>query len=51
MAARIGQLPSPSESGTWIAIWYKPAEPGASEAPYTIAGTPLMVTTGAEGVA
>jgi len=27
------QSPSASVLGTWIAIWYKPAEPGASAAP------------------
>jgi hypothetical protein len=46
----MGQSPSASVPGTWIAIWYNPAEPGASAAPYTVAGVLLMVTVGADAV-
>ena len=33
MDATTGQSPSPSELGTWMATWYRPANPGASAAP------------------
>src|ERR1700722_5667261 len=46
MRATTAQSPSASDSGTWIATWYKPANPGASAAPYTVAGRLSMVTVG-----
>jgi hypothetical protein len=42
----MGQSPLGIELGTWIAIWYRPAKPGASAAPYTIAGMLSIVTVG-----
>ena len=50
MLAWIGQSPSVRVPGTWIAIWYNPAEPGASAALSTMAGTLLIVTTGVVAV-
>jgi hypothetical protein len=46
----MGQSPSASVVGTWIAIWYRPAEPGASAAPYTVAEVLLIVTVGTDAV-
>jgi hypothetical protein len=42
--ATMGQSPFASDVGTWIATWYNPANPGANAAPYTVAGTLLIVT-------
>ncbi len=44
MVATMGQSPFASDAGTWIATWYNPAKPGANAAPYTVAGTLLIVT-------
>src|SRR5215472_13436907 len=44
MLALIGQSPSASDAGTWIATWYKPANPGASAHPKTCADVLLIVT-------
>ena len=50
MVATRGQVPSASDEGTWIATWYRPANPGASAAPNTVACTLLMVTFGSAPV-
>src|ERR1700730_9721222 len=50
MLAWMGQSPSARVVGTWMAIWYKPAEPGASAAPYTVADVLFTVTAGADAV-
>ena len=46
----MGQSPFPRLPGTCIAIWYKPADPGASAAPYMVTGKLLIVTVGAVAV-
>ena len=47
----MGQSPLVRDPGTWMAIWYTPAEPDASAAPSTVAGMLPMLMDGRVAVA